>query len=93
MLRNTLKISLRNEGVSMQFFLLNMHEDIDFLWSGPACMSLIYYALFNFFYEKYWPRLTSCSKCRGSVRHGDIRFIFSENFEVHIIWILISLSY
>ena len=31
MLRNTLKISQRNEGVSMQFFLLNMHEDIDFL--------------------------------------------------------------
>ena len=35
--------------------------------------------ILNFFYENYWPRLTSSSKCRGSVSHGDIKFWFSGN--------------
>ena len=35
--------------------------------------------ILNFFYENYWSRLNSSSKCSGSVSHGDIKFWFSGN--------------
>ena len=82
MLWNTLKDGLcylQNESLSMKFFLLNMHETTDFTWSGQAYTSFNLLRILNFFYENYWPRLTSSSKCKGSVSHGDIKFWFSGN--------------
>ena len=77
MLWNTLKDGLpylQNESVFMKVFLLNMDEATDFICSGQAYMSFNLLRTLNFFYENYWPHLTSNSKCRGSVSHGDIRF-------------------
>ena len=41
---------------------------------------VIYFITYiNFFYENYWPHLTSSSKSRGSVGHSDLKFWFSGN--------------
>ena len=36
-------------------------------------------ASLNFFYENYWPHLTSSSKCSGGMSHSEIKFWFSGN--------------
>ena len=51
----------------------------DFIRSGKAYTSFNLLRILIFFYENYWPRLTSSSKCRGSVSHGNIKFLFSGN--------------
>ena len=82
MLWNTLKDGLcylRNECISMNVFLLIMHEAMDFIWSGQAYTPFNLLHILIFFYENYWLRLTSSSKCRGSVSYGDIKFWFSGN--------------
>ena len=44
--------------------------------------------ILNFFHKNYWPRLTSSSKCRGSINHGEIKFWFSGNANTgrHCYW-------
>ena len=82
MLWNTLNDGLcylRNKSVSMKIFLLNKHESTDFIWSGQAYTSCNLLCILNFFYQNYWARLTSSSKCRASVSQGDIKFWFSGN--------------
>ena len=79
---NTLKYGLcyfQNGSVSMKVFLLNKHKSADFIWSGQAYVSCNLLRILNFFYENYWPRLTSSSKCRGSISHGNIKLWFSGN--------------
>ena len=98
MLWNTLKDGLhylRNESVSMKVFLLNMHEATDFIWSGQSYTSFNLLRILNFFYKNYWSRLPSSSKCRRSVRHGDIKFWFSRNTSTgrHCLLLQIHLSY
>ena len=98
MLWNTLKDGLcylRNESVSMKVFLLNMHEATDFIQSGQAYTSFNLLRILIFFYENYWPRLTSSSKSRGSVSHGDIKFRFSGNANTdrHCLLLQFHLSY
>ena len=80
MLWNTLKdglCCLRNESVST-VSLLNTQEATDFIWSGQGT-SFNLLCILIFFYKIYWPYLTSSSKCRGSLSHGDIKFWFSGN--------------
>ena len=97
MLWNTLKDGihyLRNESVSMKVFLLNMHEAMDFIWSGQSYTSFNL-CILNFFYENYWSRLPSSSKCRRSVHHGNIKFWFSGNANTgrHCLLLQFHLSY
>ena len=88
MLGNTLKDGLcylRNESVSINVFILIMHEATDFIWSGQTYTSFNLLRIPNFLYENYWPCLTSSCKCRGSVSHGDIKFWFSGNANTDIV--------
>ena len=98
MLWNTIKDGLcylRNVSVSMKVFLVNLHEATDFTWSEQAYRSSNLLRMLNFFYENYWSRLTSSSKCRGSVTHGDIKCWFSGNANTSRYCLLLSfhLSY
>ena len=98
MLWNTLKDGfcyVRNESVSMKVFLLNMHKATAFIWSGQGYTSFNLLRILFFFYENYWPRLISSSKCRGSVSHGDMKFWFSGNAKTdrHCLLLQFHLSY
>ena len=98
MLWNTFKDGLcylRHENVCMKVSLLNMHEATDFTRSGKAYTSFNLLRILNVFYQNYWPRLTSSSKCRGSVSHGDIMFWFSGNANTgrHCLLLQFHLSY
>ena len=86
---------LGNESVSMKVFILNMHETMDFIRSGQSYTSFNLLRILNFFYENYWSRLPESSKCRRSIRHGDIRFWFSRNAYTcrHCLLLQIHLSY
>ena len=65
---------LQNESEFRKVFLLNKHKAMGFIWFGQACMSFNLLRTLNFFYENYWSRLTSSSKCGGSASHGNIKF-------------------
>ena len=62
---------------------------------GKRTRRFIFYAYQGCFHENYWPRLTSVTKCRGSISHGDIKFWFSGNFNTgrHCLLLHIHLSY
>ena len=47
------------------------------VWASLTSFKLL--RILNFLYENYCPYLTSRSKCRGSVSHGDIKFWVSGN--------------
>ena len=82
MLWNALKDGLcylRNENISMKLFLLNMQEATYFIWSEEVYSPSNLWGILNFFHENYWIHLTSSSKWRGSVTHGDVKFWFSRN--------------
>ena len=43
---------MQNDSVFMKFFLLNMQEATDFIWSGQAFMSFNLLRIFFFFLQK-----------------------------------------
>ena len=98
MLWNTLRDGLhhlQNESVSMKVFPLSMHGAIDFIWSGQSYMSFNLWHILNFFYKNYWSCLSSSSKCRQNICHGNIKFWFSRNAYTgrHCLLLQINLSY
>ena len=56
MLWNTFKDGLnylQNESVSMEVFLLNIHETMDFTWSGQSYMSFNLLGILNFICKNF----------------------------------------
>ena len=95
---NTLKDGLcylRNESVSLKFFLLNMHKVRILFDLGKPTRHLIYCAYRTFFYENYCPCLTWNSKCRVSFSHANIKFWISGSNKTgrHCLLLQFHLSY